>query len=449
MNRCHGGRTAPLVAAGLVTLGVTACGSLGAVGIENGREKYQDAIRRTGEEQMLLNLVRLQYDELPSFLQISTVSSALTAEVSAVGGATISSTPAGNVSITGRLTETPTVTYVPLQGEPLDDALLRRIPESSLVTFERGGWNVGDIFRMLVHDFGDAHNVPPKAAVPSSEEAAKGPKRPDRDSPECIRYEEWKNDQEAFVDAMRLLGDRLQAHSFDLDLEPLPDEFAAAAKKSETAASASETPPECAQDGASTPTEPLQDKDKDKGKDSESTNYPLLRVKDNEWEDFKTFLRVLNKGDQHAQSLPQSCDTGSGVHYVYLLPWRRPVRLKKLCHIAVTTRTLLEVMSFLSGGISTPEGCAHKRQTARCDERYDLGAQYHDPHALFRVYCSSSTPPDTLASLRVSYENHWFYIDRRDLASRRTFSVLMLLFQQQLAKAIPALGPVLTLPVTR
>jgi len=43
-----------------------------------------------------------------------------------------------------------------------------------------------------------------------------------------------------------------------------------------------------------------------------------------------------------------------------------------------------------------------------------------------RILCSQNEPPN--AFVAIPYRNHWFWIDDRDLKSKRTFSFMMLLF---------------------
>ena len=61
----------------------------------------------------------------------------------------------------------------------------------------------------------------------------------------------------------------------------------------------------------------------------------------------------------------------------------------------------------------------------------------------FRVAGSSSPPVDP--AVAVPYRDRWYYIEDRDLGSKRAFSMIMMLFT--LANAGPeASQPVLTIP---
>ena len=71
----------------LIFLGVaiTGCEILGPRALRAGRTDYNEAIRATEIEELLLNIVRLRFSDEPYFLQIASISS--TAELAAsLGG---------------------------------------------------------------------------------------------------------------------------------------------------------------------------------------------------------------------------------------------------------------------------------------------------------------------------------------------------------------------------
>ena len=52
--------------------GVSGC-ALGPRAMESGRLRYNEAVKKTTEQQLLLNIVRLRYGDSPSSLSISTI----------------------------------------------------------------------------------------------------------------------------------------------------------------------------------------------------------------------------------------------------------------------------------------------------------------------------------------------------------------------------------------
>jgi hypothetical protein len=65
VRRIDGGSTIVLLASCWIALAASGC-TLGPRQIDAGRLQYNDAIQRTFQEEILLNLVRLKYRETPS-----------------------------------------------------------------------------------------------------------------------------------------------------------------------------------------------------------------------------------------------------------------------------------------------------------------------------------------------------------------------------------------------
>jgi hypothetical protein len=86
--------------------------------------------------------------------------------------------------------------------------------------------------------------------------------------------------------------------------------------------------------------------------------------------------------------------------------------------IAVQPRSLLGLMMIMAGEIEVPEEHVAEARTLR---NIPDGERQ-----LIRIHSSKASPPD--AFVAVPYRDHWFWIDDRDLRSKRTFTFLMLLF---------------------
>lgn len=150
-----------LLLPGLFLLG--GCQTIGPKGIETGRQSYNEAIQRTNDEQLLLNLVRLHYRDNPLFLEIGSVSSQMRLETGADIGA--------NFTYPGRaldsygagarigVSDAPTISYGPLQGEEFTEQLLRPISVTSLLLLYHSGWSVERIMRMTVQRMNGERNA--------------------------------------------------------------------------------------------------------------------------------------------------------------------------------------------------------------------------------------------------------------------------------------------------
>lgn len=86
--------------------------------------------------------------------------------------------------------------------------------------------------------------------------------------------------------------------------------------------------------------------------------------------------------------------------------------------IAVHSRSVMQIMAMLSAGISVPERHIAEGRAAPAIENRNM-------HIL-RVRSSPRSPEDALVA--VPYRGHWFWIDDRDIESKRIFSMLMAIF---------------------
>ena len=85
---------------------------------------------------------------------------------------------------------------------------------------------------------------------------------------------------------------------------------------------------------------------------------------------------------------------------------------------------MLEIVSNIASTIEVPEQhVAEQRTYATVVERADEDTVLEP---LIRVYSSTSEPEDAFVS--VTYRDHWFWVDDRDLRSKRMFTFLLLMF---------------------
>jgi hypothetical protein len=144
---------------------LTACQSRGPGRIPPDRFNYNGAIAQSANEQMLLNLVRLRYSEIPVFLDVSSV---LTQYVymGVVGVAGSSGESWGDPlwSVGGsanvRYAERPTITYTPLKGGEFAEQLLEPIPTDMVFSLVESGWPPEELMVMCFFRVNDLVNVP-------------------------------------------------------------------------------------------------------------------------------------------------------------------------------------------------------------------------------------------------------------------------------------------------
>jgi hypothetical protein len=134
------------------------------------RFDYSGAIARSWKEQMLLNMVKLQYAEPPMFLDVAQVVASYTFE----GSGSISAPdweghPTGAAaSISGRWAESPTITYNPLTGEKFIKSLMQPVPPISLLSLVQAGWPIDIVFLVGVRSINGLNAVSNEAVLQSA-----------------------------------------------------------------------------------------------------------------------------------------------------------------------------------------------------------------------------------------------------------------------------------------
>src|SRR5208283_5400519 len=91
--------------------------------------------------------------------------------------------------------------------------------------------------------------------------------------------------------------------------------------------------------------------------------------------------------------------------------------------IAVITRSMMQQMATMASQVEVPPEDVSQ---GRAIPGWDAGAGNTNAVRLIQIKCSKSEPTD--AFVAVDYRHHWFWIDDRDLKSKRVFSFIMMLF---------------------
>jgi len=135
----------------------------GPNGLANTHPAYNQSIVNTLSQEMLLNLVRLKYNDEPYFLTINSI----TASLSLIGTAGINSTvdlgPAtGSLSPSLGVTysDIPIIAYQPLQGVDYLKSVLSPIPLESLLVLSQSGWDIDRLFGLCIERINNISNAP-------------------------------------------------------------------------------------------------------------------------------------------------------------------------------------------------------------------------------------------------------------------------------------------------
>ncbi len=128
--------------------------------------KYNNVISNIKNQQNLLNLVRLRYNDSTTMLVVTNINSQLLlgSEDSGMSYSfTEGATPLGNrfsFFLFPKYEDKPTITYQPLQGEKFVKNVLEQISLDVLMLLHNSGWSVERIFRLCVQDINGIQNAP-------------------------------------------------------------------------------------------------------------------------------------------------------------------------------------------------------------------------------------------------------------------------------------------------
>jgi hypothetical protein len=107
--------------------------------------------------------------------------------------------------------------------------------------------------------------------------------------------------------------------------------------------------------------------------------------------------------------------------------------------IALFTRSMWEVLAELSAGVEVPEQDAAEGRATATPPLSGRPSAFPIAH----IHSSGEPPPD--AYIAVRYRGHWFWIDDRDLGSKRVFTFLMIFSSIAETGTVPQV-PILTIP---
>ncbi len=143
--------------------------SLGPRELKGNRLGYNTSIQKSDNEELLLNLIRLRYMEVPCFMQVSSVTSsfeyslALEAQAQWSKGDLYTQFPMRflNPLARGSYTESPTISYSPLAGEKFVSSLLTNVTPQRFWFLHRSGWEIDLLLDLLVRKLGPLQNPGP------------------------------------------------------------------------------------------------------------------------------------------------------------------------------------------------------------------------------------------------------------------------------------------------
>jgi hypothetical protein len=119
------------------------CASVGPGSVSRDRFDYNTALTESWKRQILLNIVKMRYIDPVQFVDVGQIVSGYTLEtgISVVGSATLSNFDTTSIgpTVSGKYTDRPTITYVPLTGNAFIKSLLTPLsPENMMFAIQSG-----------------------------------------------------------------------------------------------------------------------------------------------------------------------------------------------------------------------------------------------------------------------------------------------------------------------
>lgn len=331
-----------------------------------GRTAYNVSIQSTNAEQMLLNLVRLRYADIPFFLDVASITTQSTfrSELSPVFPA-----PGFNQENPAKIgtgvmwQDQPTITYTPLEGSAFASRMLRPIDLQTVQVLSYSGWDVDRIFRMLVQNFQGVLTAP-EASDPES------------------KYSQYRR----FMELSQLLRTFQQKGELQLGI---------------------------------------------KINEKANVHEESLQI---------AFPQDGEEGERLADLLECREKDGNRCRKEVEFGFNDEGRL------GIMTRSILSCMYYLSRGVEVPEehvesGMIRLPVCPGDPEEEQWREMFCD---LISVHWSKNRP--SCAFVAVEYKGYWYYVDEIDRSSKKTFALLMQLYN--LNAVVPNnRGPILTLPL--
>ena len=149
----------------MLCLSLPACSRFGPRQIPLDRFNYNSAIARSSNEQMLINLVRLRYREVPVFLAVGSVLTQYFYGGEATANATFGKITSNSADeffgAKARMVyfERPTITYSPLAGQEFTQQLLTPIPSELLFSLVQSGWPPEQLLMMGLERLNHLENI--------------------------------------------------------------------------------------------------------------------------------------------------------------------------------------------------------------------------------------------------------------------------------------------------
>ena len=143
---------------------LTGCRSIGPGTVSRDRFSYSGALAESWKDQMLLNLVKTRYLDLPIYLEVGQIVSGYSLERSVSINGQVAKTGAGDQILGARaggtFTDRPTITYTPLTGEKFLESFLGPLPPTKIFSLLQSGYAADFVLEMGLDSLNGLRNRP-------------------------------------------------------------------------------------------------------------------------------------------------------------------------------------------------------------------------------------------------------------------------------------------------
>jgi hypothetical protein len=396
--------------------------TFGAQMLESSVAPYNQAVTRVSEEQLLLNLVRLRYNDNPTRLDVASIAAQYELDASAEARPFFQApNPAGSVfrtftrilpDLSASAADRPTISLTPLDDPETIRGLFTPATIDGIIFLAETSYPLSTVFQLFVESMNHVPNAP----------TASGPPRavlPD--------FREFKRAAE-ILQQLKDLGD------LEFVREEKITEYGSHLSDSSVSATALV--------------------------DAAKNGFEYQQQPDKSWALVKRDRRLILHVRPEAVSRPELTELTSLLHlkpglsrYEVTVGGKENFAGVRSAEEASTSlnifpRSVIQGSYYLSHGILVPDEhyvCGLAKGPLASDGRpFDWQELFG---GLFTVHSVKQHWRPACASVAVKYRDYWYFIDDRDADTKATFSLLLTMTRINLIGTKKG-GPVLTLPVS-
>jgi hypothetical protein len=145
----------------IIGISMTGCKSFGPGTIERDRMNYMTAVSDSMKTQMLLNLVKMRYGDMPVFMDVASVINQYSLQANAGFDNTFVDHPyhyTSSLGIGSQYADRPTITYSPMTGSKFTRSLMTPIPPSVVLNFLQSGKSPDFLLHFCVQSMNGVQN---------------------------------------------------------------------------------------------------------------------------------------------------------------------------------------------------------------------------------------------------------------------------------------------------